>query len=402
MPPRRPTRGSRALALLCALAAATGLVGCGQIPASRKGGIALNPVTPVASAGAAGQVTKNTTRLGGSSPVVDAAAVASAVHPGAFSAGRPQAVVIANPSRWSAALAASVLAGVPLGAPLLYSEPGGVPSATRQALQAMHPTGAPSLSGTQLIELGEGLALPRGYTARALVGSDPYTLAAEIAHLQEALRGSPPAQVIVVNAEAGPAFAMPAAGLAAESGAPILLVQSIGVPAVTQAELKALRPSTIYAIGPPPVISQAVLAELGKLGTVKRIAGRTPAQNAVAVARFGEGSFGWNVHEPGHGLVFASAARPLDAPAAAPLSASGDFAPLLVLEEPEAIPRPLSEYLEDIRGAYNARVSPVQSLYNHGWLIGDASAISPATQAQLDAMLELAQRPNATPSPAAP
>jgi hypothetical protein len=31
----------------------------------------------------------------------------------------------------------------------------------------------------------------------------------------------------------------------------------------------------------------------------------------------------------------------------------------------------------------------VHGAYNHGWLIGNESAISPATQAQIDAMLEI-------------
>jgi Cell wall binding domain 2 (CWB2) len=386
-----------------ALALAGAVAACGRSPASEQGAAQLNPATPAGSAGAAGEVTKNTSRLGGEDPVADAAAVASATHPGAAPAQRPQAVVIAGRSSWASALAAAVLAGAPLGAPLLYSERKGVPKPTVQALEAMQPTGARSFAGSpQLIELGEGLALPGSYRAQALPATEPYALAGEIAHLEEELKGSRAAQAIVVNAEGDPAFAMPAAGLAAESGAPILLLQRTAVPAPTQAALRRLKPATIYAVGPPQVISASVATALGRYATVKRIAGKTPAANAVAVARFGEGAFGWNVHEPGHGLVFANASRPLDAPAAASLSASGDYAPLLLLESADAIPAPLSEYLEDIRGAYSSQVSPVQSLYNHGWILGDASAVSAATQAQLDALLEVQKRENATPSPATP
>ena len=39
----------------------------------------------------------------------------------------------------------------------------------------------------------------------------------------------------------------------------------------------------------------------------------TPIRNAIAFARFADGSFGWGVVDPGHGLVFAHADRPLDA-----------------------------------------------------------------------------------------
>ena len=46
----------------------------------------------------------------------------------------------------------------------------------------------------------------------------------------------------------------------------------------------------------------------------------------------------------------------------------------------------------------------VHGAYNHGWLIGDESAISPATQAEIDAMLEIvpAKVPSEQSTPAAP
>jgi hypothetical protein len=114
----------------------------------------------------------------------------------------------------------------------------------------------------------------------------------------------------------------------------------------------------------------------------------------VAVALYSNAGFGWAADEPGHGLAFASALRPLDAPAAAPLAASGDYAPLLLLEGPTGVPKVLSEYLTGIRGGYSTS-SPTYAPahggnYNHGWLIGDEATISATTQAELDAMLEIA------------
>jgi hypothetical protein len=100
--------------------------------------------------------------------------------------------------------------------------------------------------------------------------------------------------------------------------------------------------------------------------------------------------------------VFASAARPLDAPAAAPLSANGDYAPLLLLEGPNRIPATLSAYLRDIQPAYASapEYQPVRGAYNHGWLIGDASAITPTVQAELDAMLEISPQSSSGSAPA--
>jgi hypothetical protein len=171
------------------------------------------------------------------------------------------------------------------------------------------------------------------------------------------------------------------------------------VPAATAAELSSLGRPSIYTVG-STAIGERTLAELGRFGPVTRAeahAGEdaTPAGNAIAVARFADGSFGWGVREPGHGLAFANATRPFDAPAAAILSATGDYAPLLLLDDATGVPRVLSAYLNDVRPA-SPHSQPVKGVYNHGWLIGDERAISASTQAELDAALEIL--PNAPPS----
>ena len=81
----------------------------------------------------------------------------------------------------------------------------------------------------------------------------------------------------------------------------------------------------------------------------------------------------------------------LDGPAAAALSATGDYGPLLLLESPDAIPAPLGAYLSDLQPG-SPPSGPVHGVYNHGWVIGDTSAISAATQASLDGRLEIAPR----------
>jgi hypothetical protein len=96
--------------------------------------------------------------------------------------------------------------------------------------------------------------------------------------------------------------------------------------------------------------------------------------------------------------VFANLARPLDAPAAARLSATGDYGPLLLIEDASRVPAPLATYLSDIQPAYTSapQLQPVRGVYNHGWLMGDESAIAGVTQAELDALLQISPR---TPSP---
>ena len=208
---RSPRRAAFALLLGVLLA------GCGKSGAGLAGPEPeLNPVTPISSHGAAGQITRNTTRLGGADAPTDAAAVASAVHPGLSPAGRPQAVTFVRTDEFPIALAASVLASAPLGAPLLYSEAKSVPTASVQALEAMRPTGSAALGGAQVLAVGAA-AVPNGYVARSLPTAEPFGSAVEIARLVERLQGAAPRHVIVVNEEGPQAFAMPAAALAAVS-----------------------------------------------------------------------------------------------------------------------------------------------------------------------------------------
>ena len=428
----------RSVAVLLVCAA---LAGCGK-SAPTSSSASSGPIAQVSAAGAGGLSTKNTTRLGGADPVIDAAAVARAVYPGLTAGSRPQAVVLVDDRDWPAALIASTLASAPLGAPLLYSDGSTLPAVSSQALAAMHPTGDGQAGGAQVILIGALAtvpAAPAGYRATTLLASEPAALAAAVARFAGRAHGVAPRQVLVLSEDAPPALAMPAAGLSAESGAPILLVGPTSIPAATSSELAGLHRPTIYVIGPTALHSR-VFAKLAHFGSVKRIEGEAgeeakageetkasgneasaasgnPIENAIAVARFADGSFGWGIHEPGHGLVFVNPSRPLDAPAAAPLSASGDFGPLLLLDAASStaqgstaggstagtsIPPELTSYLNDIKPAYSPQVPPVRSVYNHGWLIGDEQAISAVTQAEIDTLLEATPSATATEEPSLP
>ena len=389
-----------ALVALVALGAA--LAGCGKsgLP-ERSGGEPQGAIPPVSAHGAVGVVTRNTTRLGGADPASDAAAVARAVYPGLTTATRPQAVVVVDERDFSGALAASVLAGAPLGAPLLYSKGDTLPDTSLKALRAMRPVGAQALGGAQVIRIGTSAAVPEEFQTRTVpaAGGAP-AMAAVVERLAGLLRGGTQGQVIVLAADAPRALQMPAAGLSAESGAPILFINSGAVPGATAAALASLGRPAIYVIGPAAVGGRA-LAALARFGRVTPIlAGATPAEadnpveNANAVARFTDGRFGWGVKEPGHGLVFANAGRPFDAPASALLSASGSYGPLLLLERPDGVPSALARYLSDIQPAYGSapQYQPVHGAYNHGWLIGDERAISALTQAEIDSLLEISPR----------
>ena len=159
------------------------------------------------------------------------------------------------------------------------------------------------------------------------------------------------------------------------------------MPAETQAAIKTHKQAKIYVLGPKDAVPDTVLTALEKLGTVKRIAGTDPVTSAIAFARFADGDFGWQIVDPGHGLVFASTRRPQDAAAAASLSASGTYGPLLLLPDAGVLPQPLQDFLLDIQPGYDE--NPTRGVYNHGWIIGDESAIAAAVQARIDTLLEI-------------
>ena len=344
-------------------------------------------------------VTKNTTRVAGADPVADAAAVALAVYPSAASGTHPPAVVIAPTDDWRAAIASSVLMSGPIRAPILLSGSSSLPSATSNTLSQLAPTGAGSVGGAQVILVGD---VPKPHSVHSVLvhGHDPYTVAAGIDRLQSAAQGRPSPSVVVASAD-DPAYAMPAAGWAAESGNPILFVSGSTIPAATRQALQSHLHPHIYVIGPPSVVPDAVVNQLGRYGTVKRVGASDPSANSVAFAIYRDppcatgqpcahvpGSFGWAMKSPGHGYVLINQDRPLDAAAAAPLSASGTFGPQLLVDTASTLSQPVQNFFFDYATPGYTQEGPTAAVYNHGWVIGDSSAISTTVQAKLDADLE--------------
>ncbi len=344
--------------------------------------------------------TKNTTRVDGATPTADAAQVALAVFPSAAPGTHPYAVVLAPSDDWQASLAASVFMASPVHAPLLFSGPAGLPAASAQALGALAPAGASSLRGAQVIRIGDAAA-PRGLRAAVVKGTSPYALAAGIDQVVATIDGRPSINVVVASGTR-PAYAMPAAGWAAESGEPILFVDGATIPAATRQALLSHQRPHIYVLGPADVIPDSVLAQLRHYGSVKRIEGATPAANSVAFARYRDpacaygqpcahvpGSFGWAIDSPGHGYVLMNASRPLDAAAAAPLSASGDYGPQLITANASTLPTAVLNYFLNYATPGYTQEGPTAAVYNHGWVIGDQSAISLRVQAEMDQLLEV-------------
>ena len=330
--------------------------------------------------------TKNTTRVGGADSVATAAAVARAVYPSTEPALRPKAVTLVDRTNWQAGIAAAALNADPTRAPILLSDGDELPAATRDAISALDPTGSREAGNAQVIRIGD-VPEVEGRRTTDVNGRTAAELAARIDALVSAARGRTSERVMVVGSDRAD-LAMPAAGWAAKSGDPVLFTERDRIPPATREALGRHSQPKIYILGDDSAVSTRVERELRRMGTVKRIeAGTDAVQTSIAFARYVDGTFGWGVVDPGHGLVFVDADRPLDAAAAAPLSASGTYGPLLVHSGGPRLDRRLESYLLDIQPGYER--DPVRGVYNHGWVIGDESAMPIAVQSRIDALLEI-------------
>jgi hypothetical protein len=255
-----------------------------------------------------------------------------------------------------------------------------------EALTALDPAGSPATGGVQAFSVGDAARLPDGRTTR-VGGGDPAKTAAAIAALRDKLAGKPPRHVLVAPLDE-PAFAMPAAAWAARSGDPVLFAGRSSLPKATATALRRHSRVPVYVLGPSDAISSDVLRKIGKISsTVRRVSGEDPVANAIALARYGDGDFGWNINDPGHGFVVARDDEPLDAAAAAPLSAAGTWGPLLLTDDAGTLPAALRDYLLDVKPGYTD--DPTRAFYNHVWVIGDQEAIEVGQQAEIDDLAEL-------------
>ncbi|HEX5609184.1 MAG TPA: hypothetical protein VFX45_03730 [Solirubrobacterales bacterium] len=330
--------------------------------------------------------TGNTTRVGGPDPAANAAGVALAVFPSVTAAQRPAAVTFVVEDDWAGGIAAAVLMAAPVRAPVLISAADSAPEETEEALDALQPDGGKGTKGAAGFAIGKVAAPVDGRVTKVAAGS-PAAEAAAIARLRERLTGSPPDHFVLAP-ETAPELAMPAAAWAARSGDPVLFSATGKLPKATAAVLKSHRGVPVYVLGPSSAISSAVVREAAAIAKqVKRVSGEDPVANAIAFARYDDEDFGWSINDPGHGFVLTRTDTPLNAAAAAPLSASGTWGPLLLTDDAGTLPAELRSYFLDVKPGYTK--NPTRAFYNHVWVIGDQEAIDVNQQAEVNELAEL-------------
>jgi hypothetical protein len=338
--------------------------------------------------------TRNTVRVGGADAAADAAGVANALYPATGDADRPTAVVLVDQEDWVTGIAASVLAGPPIGAPILLSDGSELPSATEETLERLDPKGSDLSEDAQVIRLGPDVPRPEGFRTAVVEGDTPFERAAAIDRFFSAARGEPSNDVLLYSGEE-PEWAMPAAAWAARSGDSALPVRKDEIPARVLDAIREHENPNVFVLGSEEVISERVLRQLegegkndgGLARSVERIEGPNPVENAIAFARYEKGDFGWGVVVPGYNFALANVSRPLDAAAAAALATRGVFAPLVLTDDAARLPKPLEEYFLSVQPGYED--DPGEAVYNRAWILGDEDAVSVEEQAQLDAITEL-------------
>jgi Cell wall binding domain 2 (CWB2) len=330
--------------------------------------------------------TRDTTRVSGTDPAADAAGVATALFPSSTVATRPGAVALVDKDEWQAAIAAGLLSGNPLHAPVLLSDGGSLPEATDGTLNRLKPKGLALSKGAQVILVGDKPPAPEGFKSGRVHGKDPYAIAAAVDSFHTAVTGRPSPTVVVASADR-PAFAMPAAAWAARSGNPVLFVGRRGIPAATKKAIEQHDKPQIVVLGPPPVIPTATENLLKKLGKVVRVQGKDPGavSNAAEFARSREV---WGADHPGRNYTLANASRPADSAAAATLGSNGVFAPLLLTDKAGVMPPALEGYFLDVQPGFE-NDDPSEAVYNRVWILGNKDAVSLAVQTRIDQLTQL-------------
>ncbi|WP_058304107.1 cell wall-binding repeat-containing protein [Gorillibacterium timonense] len=346
--------------------------------------------------------TKNTTRIQTSDPVEAAILVSRTLWPALSEASRTASVVLTDPANWQIAAVSADLIHHPSNGPVLFLTKDEVPSATLAELKRLNPLGAEGNRGIQVVivgDVGENVIhqlTEAGWKTDAIPGSDPAQVAQAVDAYYAKVAGEMPEGVIIGSSEEAD-YTLPAVNWIAHMPEPLLYVAKDEIPAATAEALKNRNgKAQLYVLGQSTVISDKVVNELKNYGTVTRIAGKNPYENAVAFAAFKDQAtdFGWGITTPGHNFSFVAKGQAALAIAAASFSHLGKHAPLLLTDK-TGMPAPVMEYVMSLQPKF--KDSPAEGPYNHAWLTGDAAAISVKAQDEIDQMLEIASDNGANP-----
>lgn len=382
--------------------------------------------------------TEYTTRLFGRSPVEEAIAVTRHVYTAALPPGapgeandasdRPWAVTLLTPDNEIAAISATELIHFPDNAPVLFVGRDGIPPETLQELRRLQPVGIARHHGVQAFAVGAA-ANPAvmqqlgalGLKSEEITAADNFALADRIdeiyGRIQNPDSGVPTMMTsasgggagimdVFVGSTASPELMLPITHWVSHMPGGVAWIdpQADHLPESTINALKRrMGKALIYVMGGPQQVPEALVRQLSQYGMVARITNDdevafnappavTSIAESVAFARMWDpvGMVGWNVNGAGHGFTLVNESDWQGAVGSAILSHLGFHAPLLLVNDPNRLPTPVSDYLNMVRPTF--LVSPGDGPYNMVYVVGDYARISWPLQVGVNSSQEMANR----------
>ena len=200
-----------------------------------------------------------------------------------------------------------MLAGPPIGAPILLSDGDNLPAVTADTLDQLKPRGSDLSKDAQVIRIGDGVGAAGAATRRRWSRATTRSSARQpIDRFFSAARGSPSTDVVLDSGEQpgvrdagrGVGRALRRRGAAGRARLD---------PRPIEARSAQHESPNVFILGPERVICKVVRELSSALaGSVNRVAGPTPVENAIEFARYQQGNFGWGVVVPGYNFTVAN------------------------------------------------------------------------------------------------
>jgi hypothetical protein len=330
---------------------------------------------------------RHAVRIRGLAPTDVAGAAVLAAYPGDDI--QPNGLVLTRQDRWRETLLAAQFAAPPVSAAVLPRRRDYLPTATADLVDRLNLRGFPRASGLKAVVIGQAgdevfaSLQQKDLELTQLKAKSPAKLSFDIVPFRGGWAKAYSDQLVIVSSSARD-FALPGAAWSAYSGDTLAFAGRDALPEETRELLvqrKKLRLESphSYVIGPPSVISDAVLAELRAYGPVTRIAGPTAPDTAVALARFHDAKtgFGWGLRGGPGSWSFVNPRDWANAIGAFTLAGAGPQAPLLLLGPDGRLPVSVLAYLRQVRSPRGGQA----------FLLGDERSIPPATLTQVDRLL---------------
>jgi putative cell wall-binding protein len=376
-----------------------------------------------------------TTRLWGHTPAEEAVSVTRHTFTATMpvsdpaemdaAADRPRAVVLVTPEDEVQAISATELIHFPNNAPVLFTEPSGMPAVTQNELKRLSPVGIARANGIQVFLVGTAASAAvkeqvaaLGLKTKVVTGSDKFDLANQIdkvyGEIQGGVSGVPSMSgnavmdVFVGSTDAAD-YMLPATSWCAHMPSGILWVdgQSDTLPASTIEALKRrMSKAMIYVMGGTQQVSDKLVKALSDYGSVMRVTNDdeiasnaprpiSPVEVSVAFARMWDpvGMMGWNFVGPGHGFTVVNVKNWQGAVAGAVMGGVGFHAPILLTDSAQHLSKPAATFLSTVEP--NFTVTPAEGPYNMLYMVGDYAAISWIEQVEINASQEMANRHDA-------